>query len=417
MAYNPFGEETDVEDFSNRQETEEQRKKRLARMATLMTGQVGLGDMAGQMLGERIAPIQQAVTNPQAALEQRFGVPVEQTQPVAPVAPTVQQPQQVQQQPVAETQVAPVAPVQPEQVQQPSMVEKPAMPVAPVNPAVQEVTQTQLPQAGEGVQVAGPAQLPQKAEVKQSTLDDIYHNTFVEASNTKDPKQRQAAFAALIANPKVPEGIKTQANMAFVQDYQNERAKQEAIQKLEKATPNDLARFMQEKSKDEGSYLKAILFHRLGLNELAQQEQEKLSPSLKAESIIASDGTRYTGYRNKQGEVVKAFNSEGQIANQDEVAKLSAAALPTKAHLLPSAHGGLVQRTNPQTGNVETGVLFQDPQRGNKTYVKVGNQEYDTTGWTSMAQNVQAISAAAGAKVTGEAGAKGFDVKDRKSVV
>jgi len=388
MAYNPFGEETGVEDFSNQQATDEERKKRLARMAMLVTGQAGLGDMAGQMLGERVAPISQAIENPQAAIAQRFGQPVEQTQPtqpVAPVAPTVQQPQQEQlQQPVAQQ---PVTPVTPEQVQLPQP-----------GPATQVAgpTQVQQPQSQIAQVQAQPQAVPQQAEVTKPAMNDIFHDAFVKASNSTDPKERRAAFAQLIGNPQVPEGIKSQANQMFVQDYQNERAKQQAMEKLQTATPNDIARYMQEKTKDEGSYLKAILFKRLGLTELAEQEQEKLSPTLKAASVTDSTtGQRYTAYRNKQGEIVKAFNTEGQTAGQDEIARLSAATLPTSAHQLPAVHGSPVQNAQGQTG-----LLMYDPQT-QSSYVQVGNQRLAPTGWTTMAQNVNSVYGAAGAKQQG----------------
>jgi len=407
MAYNPFGEDTGVEDFSGQAATEEERKKRLARMAALMTGGAGLGDTAGQMLGDRIAPISQAIENPQAALQQRFGEPIQKVQ-------------QLQQ--ALQGQQGPVGPVMPEQVAQERQSMLPPgqtqqaqqMPVAPVTP--EEVQQTQLPQPGPGVQVAGPAQAvnpatvqqpvaevqPKAAEISKPALNDVHHDAFIAASNSQDPKERRAAFAALLANPNVPEGLKTQANQAIVTDYQNQRAQQQAMEKLQTATPNDLARYMQEKNKDEGSYLKAILFHRLGLTELAQQEQEKLSPQLKSESATDANGNKYTVQRNKAGDIVKAFNSEGNNASQEEIARLSAAAMPTKAHLLPSVHGSPVQNAQGQTG-----LLMYDPQT-NSSYVQVGNQRLSTAGWTTMAQNVNNVYNASQAQKLGAGAGEGF---------
>lgn len=383
MAYNPFGEETGVEDFSNKQATDEERKKRLARMAMLVTGQAGLGDTAGQMLGERLAPIEQAVTNPQAALQQRFGEPVAPVAQNTPVQPAVSQPPAVQQ---------PVAPVNPEQVQLPQP--GPATQVAgPTQVTQQPVAQVQA-QPQQQVQQTPP--VPQQAEVTKPAMDDIFHDTFVKAANSQDPKERRNAFAQLIGNPQVPEGIKAQANQLFVQDYQNQRKQQEAMQKLEKATPNELARYMQERDKDEGSYVKAILFKRLGLDELAKQEQEKLSPQLKAASVTDSTtGQRYTAYRNSRGEITKAFDTLGNQADQDALSRLSAATLPTSAHQLPAVHGSPVQNAQGQTG-----LLMYDPQ-SQSSYVQVGNQRLAPTGWTTMAQNVNSVYGAAGAKQQG----------------
>jgi len=376
--------------------SEDERKKKLAAIASMITGQATPVEASYSLIEPSLSGAKNALNTAQQAIQGT-------QQPQGPVMP--EEVAQERQQPVAESQP----------------------PVAPVAPVVEQVNNTQLPQAGPATQVAGPvtavspAQVqepvaqaqPKVAEVSKPALDDVFHKAFVDASNSTDPKERRNAFAQLIGNPQVPEGIKSQANQMFVQDYQNERAKQEAIKKLENATPNDIARYMQEKSKDEGSYVKAILFTKLGLTELAKQEQEKLSPSLTASSATDStNGQRYTVYRNKAGEVIRAFNSEGQKAGQDEIARLGAATLPTSAHQLPAVHGSPVQRTvQDAQGNskTETGLIMYDPQ-SQSSYVQVGNKRLPTTGWTTMSQNPESVANAAGAKVTGEKGAMGFDV-------
>jgi hypothetical protein len=335
MAYNPFGEDTGVEDFSNKQETDEERKKRLARIATLVTGQAGLGDVAGQMLGERVAPIQAAIEDPQAALKQRFGEPVQQKQPVGPVMPEEVAQERAPQLPAVQTpqaqQQGMMGPAIPEQIAQERAPQLPvgqtpqAQAVSPEQfQQIQNAQNVQLPQAGEGTQVAANTNvMPKEATVSKEAVDDIHHKAFIDASNSTDPKQRQAAFAALIANPNVPEGLKAQANQQFVQDWQNQRGIQQANEQIKTMGPNDYARALQAKDKEGGSYLKAILLQRLGLTELAQQEQEKISPTLKAESMLVGD-QRYTAYRNRAGEITKAYDSSGKEVSQDEVARLAA---------------------------------------------------------------------------------------------
>ena len=76
--------------------------------------------------------------------------------------------------------------------------------------------------------------------------------------------------------------------------------KQQAEQQLQTSTPNDLAKELTKKS-SEGSYLKAILYARLGLTELAKDEQEKLREELKTmlndltyEKLVESDKNKIT---------------------------------------------------------------------------------------------------------------------------
>lgn len=446
MAFNY--QDIDPENMDQQQLSDEERKKRLAMLANLATGGTFSGAMeqfATKKLDETQNRINQAgemIQNPEQALQQRMGVqqPVQQTGPVMP--PEVERERQIQQlnqpqvqQPVQQVaQPSPVMPVQPKfdmgefagvdqaiKQQQATQPTQPQAPVAPetavITPAAQQqlatgqqqpvspeqLAQTQLPQAGPSVQVAGPAQLP----VQQPTQEELHQQQVIAARNETDPQKRRQMFASLLANENVSEGNKAMANRFIAEDYLKGRKMAEAEEKIAKATPNDLARYMNER-KEEGSYMKAILFKRLGLTELAQQEQEKISPTLKFESATDANGNKYTVERNNQGQITRAFNASGQTASQEEVARLSAAAMPTKAHLLPSVHGSPVQRTNAK-GEVETGLMMYDPQ-SNTSYVQVGNTRLPTTGWTTMSQTPQSVAAAAGARVTGEAGAKGFDV-------
>ena len=89
---------------------------------------------------------------------------------------------------------------------------------------------------------------------------------------------------------------------------------------------------MKDKS-EEGSYVKAILFSRLGLTALAQQEQEKISPTRMMGSEIGEDGQRYSVVRNKEGFITTAFDSKGKEATPEMLASLSASAMATKGNI------------------------------------------------------------------------------------
>jgi hypothetical protein len=394
MAYNLYGEDTGVEDFSGGGATAEERKRRLAAIASMISGQ-SLGDVAGTMAQERLAPVEDKFKNLQNAVA---GQP-----PVAPVQPTTDE-QNVQ---------------QPEAATQPSTVGQPVVPVTPEMPEIGKV-----PTPGPGAQVAGPVQSVAPAALstqaatevaktnpevtagaipgKGTDLNDVYHESVIAARNETDPAKRRQAYAALLSNENVPEGYKAMAQRFISEDYLKSREQAKAEEKIAQATPNDLARYMQSKGED-GSYLKAILFQRLGLTELAKEEQQKLGAGTKmASATDATTGQRYTVERNANGEIIRAFNTEGKKAGQEEIARLSAATLPTQAHQLPSVHGSPV--INSQG---ETGLLMYDPQT-QSSYVQVGNKRLPTSGWTTMAQNVQNVYGAAQAQELGKGAGQGF---------
>jgi LAS superfamily LD-carboxypeptidase LdcB len=80
----------------------------------------------------------------------------------------------------------------------------------------------------------------------------------------------------------------------------------------------------------EGSYVKAILFARLGLADLARQEQERISPSLAMTSELGADNQRYSVVRDKDGFITKAFDSTGRAADDAKIAELSANSMGKK---------------------------------------------------------------------------------------
>jgi hypothetical protein len=383
MAY----QYTDYSGYGN--ETDEETRRRRAMMLAGLPEGAGAGDIAGQVLSNRVDQAQntinqagQMISNPEEELKKRMGMTQQPAGPVAPepVAQTV--PQQLPQQ----------GPISPEMAQQP-------------------VEQVQLPQPGPGVQVAGPTQMPPQQPVAQVQPQpvaeaqptvapaQVANQQIIDARNETDPAKRRNMFAQIMAKEDATPGDKAIAERLFAEDYWKQRKIADAEKKIQEATPNDLSRYMREKSK-EGSYVKAILYARLGLNDLAQKEQELLSPTLKMGSAIDSTGRQYTVERDKDGAIVRGFDSTGKTVGQEVLANLSAAAMPTQAHLLPSTHGSPVQRTNSQ-GQVETGLMMYDP-RTQQTYVQVGNQKLPTTGWTTMAQNVQAVYGAAGAQQQGK---------------
>ena len=315
-------------------------------------------------------PQQQAVIPPEAA-NQTFEMPA-LPQPGPPVqvaaAPGA---------PLPQTQAAPAPAVKPEAVAPTAMP-----PAAAPGASLAQMNQAYTPTV--------------ERQTEFLTPEQIQRQTVVDAHNEKDPARRQQMMAKILSTGD--EASQRLAKNIIAEDYLKEKGMREAEKKIEEASPTELARFMKDRGK-EGSYVKAILFARLGLNELAKREQELLNPDLKMDTATVG-ADKYTVVRDDRGGIVKAFDTDGREVGQKTLAKISAAATPSKSYLLPQSAGGLMQKTI--TGpdgreQVITGQVFTDPQT-RETYFQAGTTRYDTTGLSTPAQNVQNVYGAAGAK-------------------
>ena len=409
---------------------------------------------------QRVSDATQVFTDPEAALTRRMGMAPEQaantevqTQTVKTYADGSQEEitkkQLPAEQPTQQAPTATPAPVAP-QAQAPTQAPTQAapMPVSPENQfspeaqarAVQQVQQQiqQMPQPGVPVQVASaergagvaeaarakqaqqtptavapapapttptgqaqvaaptPAPSVAQAGAQAQAEQDRARQAVVDAHNEKDPEKRRQAMANILATGD--EASKQMARSLISEDYIKEKNYREAEKKIEEASPTELARYMKERNK-EGSYVKAILFARLGLNDLAKREQQLLNPDLKMETAVVGTD-KYTVVRDDFGGVVRAFDVDGKEVGQKALAKISAAAMPTKAHLLPSTHGAPVINAKG-----ETGLIMYDPQT-QTSYVQVGNERRPTTGWTTLAQSPENVYGAAGAKKQAEQAAE-----------
>lgn len=341
--------------------SEEERKRRLA----LLAGEQGFGDIASQYMGNRVDQAQQNIqnagqllTNPQQALQERIAG--------GPVQP--EQPQQVQPQPQAPTNV-----------QQPT-----------------------LPQPGPGVQVAGPTQLPPQSGVNQAPVQATQAPSWTEqVSKIANDEKGLAAYIGNSENS--PEGIQF-AKKQLQQLWSASQKGAEAETKVNSAVESgNLLPLMKEikKGGEEGSYIKAYLYSRLGLNDLAKTEQQKLGAGATYSSAFSPTGERALIQYSADGLPMRGFDERGQELKPESLAQFAAGGIGpnTKSFTLPSVHGTPVQRTNTE-GQVETGLMMYDP-RTQQSYVQVGNTRQPTTGWTTMSQTPQSVYQAAGAQKLG----------------
>ena len=285
------------------------------------------------------------------------------------------------------------------------------------------------PQAGQ-VAAAPGASLAQTAAQMQTTpytptaermtepmsAQNLETQSVIDARNIEDAEKRRQAYAKLMANPDVSAGSKALANRFIAEDYIKQEKIADANRKIQEATPNDISRYMKEQSK-EGSYVKAILLQRLGLQTLAEKEMERIDPTITMGTAVDAQGNKYAVGRDKYGNIRQAFDSAGKQVGQETVAKLSAAALPQHAWQMAGVHGGLMQKTVMGPDNkpmTVTGVVKSDPLT-NETYFEAGNKRYDTSGLTTPAQNVEQRFLGAQAEKSGAAAGEGFTPQAQKA--
>jgi hypothetical protein len=140
-------------------------------------------------------------------------------------------------------------------------------------------------------------------------------------------------LAAIYAREDYPEEARKLAS----ERWRAELAKKDEEAKLNKIVTdaakgdpkasNDLAKYLKSRS-DEGSYIKAVLLARLGLNDLAKEEQQKLAGGTFENTIVGNQA--YTVERNNFGAVGRAWDSLGRSVDEDTLAKINATSMPTK---------------------------------------------------------------------------------------
>lgn len=388
MAYN--FQDIDPESMDFRQQSEDARKKRMLLAASLATGGA-IPESIGQYAGQRMDQAVNTLTNPTQAIQDKFAgltqqpqgpagpvMPQEIAQQRAPIAGQTPQEQQLTTPQFQAQQTQPqMGPVSPEQLQQP-------------------VQQTQLPQAGEGVQVAGPMTTPPaqtQPVTKTNWMDDL-------SKVGTDPQ----ALATFMSKTDIPEA-RNAAGRMIAQQYNQQQKEQAAAAETNKAFQSgDLLPLMKriQQEKGEGSYVKAYLYQRLGLTDLAKDEQQKLGAGTTFQVAYDPSGNKALMEVTAQGLPIKGYNDKMQELTPEEFGKFAVGQQPKHAFQMPSVHGSPV--TNAQG---ETGLMIYDPIT-RQNYVQVGNEKRSTAGWTTMAQNVQNVYGQAQAQKLGAGAGEGF---------
>jgi hypothetical protein len=163
-----------------------------------------------------------------------------------------------------------------------------------------------------------------------------------------------------------------QADKAAREKQQAETLSINAAKGDPKAT-NEMMRKLREKS-EEGSYFKAYLYSRFGLNDLAQEEQQKLAGPKFAQALV--DGKQYF-VETKGGAIVGAFDDTGaRIKDDATLARINTNYTKQGTQQFGfTGEPGIVtengkqyevrQRTNSTTGKIEN-IYVTGPKAGER---------------------------------------------------
>lgn len=241
---------------------------------------------------------------------------------------------------------APVAPApQPAVLTAPTATQPPS--VQPVNPAQPALTPT-------GATTAPGATAPTQPAQQLQTWQQ----------NLLDAKNDPRLLESYIANSDNPEEGKTIARQLLKQQYKQEEETANTDKMLkdfvsgDRKAQTDVMKRLTSKT-EEGSYLKAYLFNRFGLHDLAQQEQKKLAGTNFDRMMI--DGKNYLVEMNQQGGITGAYDNAGKAVGEDTLAKLNAGAMKTGSHAFTSTgdihitpdNKQVIKRFNSMTGTPE----------------------------------------------------------------
>jgi hypothetical protein len=215
-----------------------------------------------------------------------------------------------------------------------------------INPETGETYQ-KLVSTAEATPVAGPAQPYDMGEM--AGVDQAIAQQAAQPQPQISEAQQQAAMAAEMQRVKdyddlssgdprrlialtenTDKNVASFANAQLADIFKDKRLKEYAKNytepRLAKGEIPDIKRLKGE----EGSYIKAYLFARLGLNDLAQQEQALISgTNVKFQPINLPGGEQYSvKFNAKTGEVVSAKDiNNNEVTNKEKLGQIAAQAM------------------------------------------------------------------------------------------
>jgi len=303
------------------------------------------------------------------------------TQPITPVAPQPQ-PVVVQTPPQPETQAPRMMPAvfQPgtQPTPQPAVAQAPVQvtPVAPQPQVTPQPLRAVPTQAATPAPAAAPAAatppITTPAPAAAPPAAPAVVDFSAELSNlVSDP----AKLASYYGDTSKPEPARKIALDLFQAHLKGTYSQDKATKTLEAAAQGDRKaqnEVMRDLQREDGSYIKAILFARLGLNRLAEEEQNKLGNIGKTVSRAILGTSPYTIETDNRGAIVRAWDESGSRADEKTLAALNSSAVKQGAQAygftggistLPTTGEPLQARQNAITGQAEY-IYMTGPNRG-----------------------------------------------------
>jgi hypothetical protein len=284
--------------------------------------------------------------------------------------------------------------------------------------------------------VAQPAPQAAQPKMEPNSFDEFGTPVFSQAQADLDKNLK--SFEAIQNDPKAlmnfegPEWMQSNAKARAADILANERENQKAQEKLSTATPTDLARYLQGKTKSGEDYnlatrVRAMLFSAAGQKELAMREWNKLDTVGTDKYVQGPDGKPYLVRQRADGEIMGGFNAEtGKALNAEELVKVGAGV--TGAAKLNIVGGTYVNDKTGEVGRVitdeKTGVSYIQTDTGRKPMTgfrpqgqagtmdmqraqQIQKQNIDLAGdWAKLQMKVQGAAPEAANKFLGEFNAK-----------
>lgn len=324
MAY----QYTDYSGYGN--ETDEETRKRRALMMAGLSTDSSIGDIAGNMLTNRLDQAQtnisnagQILTNPEEELKKRMGI-----QPVMPSVPTEQEVAQ-QAQPF-EQQLQQYKPVAPSPLDTRSIVPPTLPSKGPISANEPLPNIGQPPTPGPATNVAGPA-VVQQPPAQPVVAQPVVAPWVTAANNAGNDFNKLLDVAA--KHPESRDFIQSKLETAFA----NKTKEDQANQLFKDAASGDLKaqnKIFQlikpetGKPKEEvtvNDYVKAYMYKRLGLDDLARDVQNKIIGKDTKFGQVTVGGTNWAVETDPSGQIVRARDDEGNYATEATLNKLRAA--------------------------------------------------------------------------------------------
>jgi len=245
---------------------------------------------------------------------------------------------------------------------------------------------TQRPQMAPISPAESQAQQPQPAVEQPRMAPNSYDEfgTPVFSQQQADLDNNLKKFESIQNDPRAlmnfegPDWMKEQAKMRAADIMANERDDQKAKETLATATPTDLARYLQGKTKSGEDYnlatrIRAMLFSAAGQKELAMREWNKLDTTGTDKYVQGPDGKPYLVRQRADGEIMAGYNAEtGKALTPEELVKVGAGfgqgKWQTSAEFFQDKSGNVFQAQHNDRGqtrmvNVKTGAPYTGEEK------------------------------------------------------